>query len=210
MNSLIPELVDHVDFRKGTVYFAQDGEFGSAGAAIIYLSTRQPQSYVKLGGGTYDFWRGLVVDNSTVGRGNLLSAFEFQSYNGPWILSENVQSITAFSNTPWATMTTAAAQLPGLQHRLGFDRSDSAPGRERRFALAPRLHQPTTAVVRHASAPMRNSGVARRTRPRRPTSTRPTTTWTCGRTSRSTSTIRQRRSIPTVRPARDERFQSQA
>ena len=32
LNFLIPELVDHVDYRKG-LYFAQGGDFASAGAA---------------------------------------------------------------------------------------------------------------------------------------------------------------------------------
>lgn len=90
INFLIPELIDHVDFRKGP-YFAKDGDFASAGAADISLSTAFPQSYVKLGGGTFNFWRGLIVDSSQLGRGTLLTAFEFQSYDGPWVLSENLQ-----------------------------------------------------------------------------------------------------------------------
>lgn len=90
LNFLIPELIDHVDYRKGT-YFAQDGDFASAGAADIYLSRNLPQSYVKFGGGMYDFWRLLTVDSSQVGRGTLFTAFEYQTYNGPWVLPEDGQ-----------------------------------------------------------------------------------------------------------------------
>jgi hypothetical protein len=90
INFLIPELIDHVDYRKGT-YFAQDGDFASAGAADIYVSNSLPQSYVKFGGGMYDFWRLLTVDSSQLGRGTLFTAFEYQTYNGPWVLPEDGQ-----------------------------------------------------------------------------------------------------------------------
>ena len=39
LNFLIPELVDHIDYRKGP-YFAQNGDFSSAGSAdIAYVAT---------------------------------------------------------------------------------------------------------------------------------------------------------------------------
>lgn len=139
LNFLIPELVDHVDFRKGP-YYAQDGDFASAGAADVSLSFGFPQSYVKLGGGTYDFWRALVVDSSDVGRGTLLTAFEFQSYDGPWVLPEDVQKYNgvmkytvgdddfgaAVSFLGYRNRWTSTDQVPrravdaGLISRLGF------------------------------------------------------------------------------------------
>jgi hypothetical protein len=139
LNFLIPELIDHVDFRKGP-YYAQDGDFASAGAADISLSQGFPQSYVKLGGGSYDFWRALVVDSSEFRQGTLLTAFEFQAYDGPWVLPENVQKYNgvmkytvgddefggAVSLLGYSNRWTATDQIPrraveaGLISRLGF------------------------------------------------------------------------------------------
>ena len=89
LNSLIPELVDAINFRKGP-YYADVGDFGSAGSADIRLARTLPDSYVKLGGGSYDFWRVLTVDSSRVGAGNLLTAFEYVNYDGPWTVPEGV------------------------------------------------------------------------------------------------------------------------
>jgi hypothetical protein len=139
LNFLIPELIDHVDFRKGP-YYAQDGDFASAGAADISLSQGFPQSYVKLGGGSYEFWRALVVDSSEFRQGTLLTAFEFQAYDGPWVLPENVQKYNgvmkytvgddefggAVSLLGYSNRWTATDQIPrraveaGLISRLGF------------------------------------------------------------------------------------------
>jgi len=95
LNSLIPELVESVHFRKGP-YYAEIGDFGSVGAADIRTFRELPQSFVKLGGGMYDFWRALVVDSSDVGRGNLMTVFEYQDYDGPWVVPENVSKYNGF------------------------------------------------------------------------------------------------------------------
>jgi hypothetical protein len=94
LNWLIPELVESIEFKKGP-YYAEVGDFGSAGAAAINLFKGQEQSYVKLGGGSYDFWRMLLVDSSRTssrlfGDGNLLTVFEYVNYDGPWVNPEGV------------------------------------------------------------------------------------------------------------------------
>lgn len=95
LNSLIPELVETVHFRKGP-YYAEVGDFGSVGSADIRLMRDLPQSYVKFGGGMYDFWRVLEVDSSQVGRGTLLTVFEYQHYDGPWVVSEDGNKYNGF------------------------------------------------------------------------------------------------------------------
>lgn len=87
LNSLIPELVDSIYFRKGP-YYADVGDFSSVGSANINLAQRLPESYVKVGGGSYDFWRVLTVDSSRVGQGNLMTVFEYVNYDGPWNVPE--------------------------------------------------------------------------------------------------------------------------
>ena len=47
LNFLIPELVQRIDYRKGP-YFADEGDFASAGAARIRLTDRLPQGMASL------------------------------------------------------------------------------------------------------------------------------------------------------------------
>jgi hypothetical protein len=125
LNSLIPELVETVHYRKGP-YYAEVGDFGSVGSADIRYSNSLPQSYVKLGGGMYDFWRMLLVDSSDVGQGSLLTVFEYQSYDGPWGVPEGGNKYNgvlkytigddefgaAFSALAYANSWTSTDQIP--------------------------------------------------------------------------------------------------
>ena len=88
LNHVIPELVEYVDFKKGP-YYAEVGEFSSAGSAHIHLFDELPQGLVKLGIGADEFYRGVVANSLRLEGGILLGAFEVQSYDGPWVHPEN-------------------------------------------------------------------------------------------------------------------------
>ena len=83
-NFLIPELVSGVQFRKGP-YYAENGDFSSAGSANINYFNVLEQPLVTLTGGSFDYGRFLGAVSPRVGRGHLLTAFEFERDNGPWI-----------------------------------------------------------------------------------------------------------------------------
>ena len=83
-NFLIPELVSGVQFRKGP-YYAETGDFSSAGSANINYFNVLEQPLVTLTGGSFDYGRFLGAVSPRVGRGHLLTAFEFERDNGPWI-----------------------------------------------------------------------------------------------------------------------------
>jgi len=80
---VIPELVDYVTFRKGP-YYADVGDFASAGTADLHLFNTLPDGLVKLGVGQDDFYRLVVAHSPRLGPGHLLYAFEGSYYNGPW------------------------------------------------------------------------------------------------------------------------------
>ena len=88
LNFLIPELVDTVHYRKG-VYFADVGDFGSAGSADINYVKSLPQGIAELTAGSFGYYRGLVADSSKLGDGNLLYAGELGHNDGPWTHPEN-------------------------------------------------------------------------------------------------------------------------
>jgi hypothetical protein len=94
LNYLIPELVDRIDYIKGP-YFANEGDFSSAGAASIrYRSTLdQPFAAVTLGQQGY---RRLLMAGSapiTTGGPTLLAALELEHDDGPWTVPEGLKKI---------------------------------------------------------------------------------------------------------------------
>ncbi len=83
-NFLIPELVSGVQFRKGP-YYAQNGDFSSAGSATINYFNVLDRPLVSLTTGSFDYRRFLGAVSPRVGRGTLLTAFEFEKDAGPWV-----------------------------------------------------------------------------------------------------------------------------
>jgi hypothetical protein len=80
LNFMIPELIETVDYRKGS-YFADQGDFASAGAATI----------LQLEGGSYGYGRFLFASSPAVGAGHLLYAFEASHSDGPWDHPDDLQ-----------------------------------------------------------------------------------------------------------------------
>jgi hypothetical protein len=83
LNFLIPELVTGVEYKKGT-YFAEEGDFGTAGAAHIAYANRLDAPIAQLSADDYGYRRALVAGSSTLARGDLLYAFEGFHNDGPW------------------------------------------------------------------------------------------------------------------------------
>ncbi|PWT70781.1 MAG: TonB-dependent receptor, partial [Proteobacteria bacterium] len=83
LNFMIPELVDRIDFKKGP-YFAEEGDFASAGSAHFRYFDSLPKGFVQATVGEFGYERGVVAASPHVGNGHLLLGFEYQHNNGPW------------------------------------------------------------------------------------------------------------------------------
>jgi len=83
LNFLIPELVSGVQFQKGP-YFADQGDFATAGSANISYASALDRPLVRVGGGGEGYGRALFAASPRVGRGHLLTAIEFGHDDGPW------------------------------------------------------------------------------------------------------------------------------
>jgi outer membrane receptor protein involved in Fe transport len=88
INFLIPELVAGVQFSKGP-YFADQGDFATAGASNINYATTLDRSIVHLERGAYDFGRALFAASPKLGRGHVLMAFEVSTNSGPWAVPDS-------------------------------------------------------------------------------------------------------------------------
>ncbi|BBL77096.1 TonB-dependent receptor [Methylomagnum ishizawai] len=83
LNSIIPELVDKVDYGKGP-YYAEQGDFASAGYAQFHTFHRLAEGIAKFTGGEYDYYRGVLANSNRIGNGDLLYAGEVAFFEGPW------------------------------------------------------------------------------------------------------------------------------
>ena len=92
VNFLIPELVAGVQFSKGP-YFAEQGDFATAGASNINYATSLDRPSVHLEKGTYGFSRALFAASPKVGNGNVLLAFETSNNSGPWSVPDSYQKL---------------------------------------------------------------------------------------------------------------------
>jgi len=88
INFLIPELVAGVQYSKGP-YFADQGDFATAGASNINYATTLERPIVRLEAGTYDFGRALLAASPTFGKGHMLAAFETSTNAGPWSVPDS-------------------------------------------------------------------------------------------------------------------------
>ena len=93
-NFLIPELVSGVQYRKGP-YYAEHGDFSSAGSANINYFNVLDRPIVTLVGGSFGYERFLGAASPRVGKGHLLGAFEWERDNGPWVSPNNKDKFNA-------------------------------------------------------------------------------------------------------------------
>jgi TonB dependent receptor-like, beta-barrel/TonB-dependent Receptor Plug Domain len=169
LNFLIPELATNVTYTKGP-YYADEGDFSSVGSVHInYLDTLGPQiSYTN---GTLGYERFFGGGSMGLGVGNLLGAFEWQHYNGPWDNPDELHKINAvlrysvgdnhdgFSITAmhyhgmWNSTTDQPQRAidEGLIGRFGsLDPSDG--GRAQRTSLTAQLYKPLAGGELQANA----------------------------------------------------------
>jgi hypothetical protein len=88
INSIIPELVDKVEYGKGP-YYAEVGDFSAAGYAKMSSVKKLDEGILKFTAGSFDYYRTLVANSQKLGEGDLLYAGEFNLYNGVWEVPED-------------------------------------------------------------------------------------------------------------------------
>ncbi|WP_230874632.1 TonB-dependent receptor [Methylomonas sp. LL1] len=91
INSIIPELVEKVEYGKGP-YYAEVGDFAAAGYAKMHTMNKLKDGGIaKFTAGEYDYYRGLVANSNSLGDGDLLYAAEFNLYDGVWNVPEDTK-----------------------------------------------------------------------------------------------------------------------
>jgi hypothetical protein len=83
MNTVIPEFVRRVNFEKGP-YYADIGNYGSAGSARVEYFKTLPRNFMNAEGGAFGFWRAVFGISQKLGPGSLLYGGEIYHHDGPW------------------------------------------------------------------------------------------------------------------------------
>ena len=83
LNFLIPELISDLHFKKGP-YYADQGDFATAGAVRMDLANEIPDS-ATLGLGGYGYRRALLMGSITVAGGTMLGAGDLTATTVPLI-----------------------------------------------------------------------------------------------------------------------------
>jgi hypothetical protein len=87
-NFLIPELVSGLQFRKGP-YFAEIGDFSTAGSANVNYFNSLDRPFAVLSGGGDGWGRFVGAASPRLGPGHLLVAAELNHNNGPWVRADH-------------------------------------------------------------------------------------------------------------------------
>jgi hypothetical protein len=157
MNIVIPEFVRRVNFEKGP-YYADIGNYGSAGSAHVEYFKTLPENFMKVEGGMLGYGRAVFGASQKLGAGNLLYGGEAYYDNGPWVHPDaftKVNGLLAFSQGDDANglgitargyhgrwhssdqIPVSAVSLVGLYGTL--DPTDG--GHSQRYSLQPEWHR---------------------------------------------------------------------
>ena len=95
MNTVIPEFVKRVNYEKGP-YYADVGNYGSAGSAHVEFFKTLPQNFFKVEGGMYGYGRAVFGVSQKLGSGNLLYGGEVYHDDGPWTHPDDYYKFNGF------------------------------------------------------------------------------------------------------------------
>jgi hypothetical protein len=94
LNFLIPEIAAGLQYKKGP-YYAEEGDFSSAGSVNINYADTLPQGVASISAGQQGFKRLLIADSPKLGAGNLLYAIELQTKDGSWTTPEDYRKFNS-------------------------------------------------------------------------------------------------------------------
>jgi TonB-dependent receptor-like protein len=128
LSFLIPELVSGVQFSKGP-YFADQGDFATAGAANINYTNGLDRPIVRIGGGGEGYRRTLVgVSPAVSGRARLLAALEVVHNDGPWVNPDDYRKVNAVVRYTQGDALNGFSAT-GMGYRGAWNSTDQIPKR---------------------------------------------------------------------------------
>jgi hypothetical protein len=127
INFLIPELIQSVNVRKGP-YYADVGDFSSAGSVAIDYLNRLPKNLAEVAFGSFGYRRGVAAGSTAVGAGTMLAAVEGIKYDGPWDVPDNVRKMNGVLRYSQGTATDGLT-LTAMAYSNGWNSTDQVAQR---------------------------------------------------------------------------------
>ena len=127
LNFLIPELVSGVQFSKGP-YFAEHGDFSTAGAANINYTNSLARPIVRIAGGGQGFGRALAAASRAAGGGVVLGAVEVMHNDGPWVRPDDFRKVNGVLRYSRGDALNGLA-LTAMGYRGEWNSTDQIPRR---------------------------------------------------------------------------------
>ena len=127
LNWLMPETVNSLDIRKGP-YFADEGDFGSAGNLHIGLIDSVPKAIAQVTAGSFGYERFFGMDSAKAGNGNVLIAAEIGAYNGPWVNPDEMRKYNGLLRYTQGTATDGFS-ITGMAYSNKWNSTDQVPQR---------------------------------------------------------------------------------
>jgi len=131
LNFLIPELVQQIDYRKGT-YFAQNGDFSAAGSADIHYRNQLDHPIAAFTAGSHKYRRVLLAGSFPLfpARGSpgptLLAAVEGLEQDGPWKSPERMRKLNGLLRLSDGD-TARGWSVDGLSYQAHWNSTDQVP-----------------------------------------------------------------------------------
>jgi outer membrane receptor protein involved in Fe transport len=119
VNGLLPEIVERIDYRKGT-YRADVGDFSMVAASFITTIDRLDAPFIAFEGGGNGWGRFAAGGTAELGGGALTGLGEFKTYDGPWQLEEALEHTSVWGKylrqTSFGTMALTLSVYHGDWH----------------------------------------------------------------------------------------------
>ena len=127
LNWLIPELVSRISYKKGP-YFADEGDFSSAGVARLGLFDSLPDGIASSTAGDNGYTRGLLTQSVPWQNGKLLYALETAHNNGPWEQPERFHRANGVLRFSTAS-DNSRSSLTAMAYTAAWHSTDQIPQR---------------------------------------------------------------------------------
>jgi hypothetical protein len=127
INFLIPELVAGVQYSKGP-YFADQGDFTTAGAANINYATSLEGPIAHVEKGSYGYGRALFAASPKVGNGHVLAALEVSTNAGPWAVPDSYRKLNGVARFSQGNSVNGWS-LTGMGYHGKWNATEGSPQR---------------------------------------------------------------------------------
>jgi outer membrane receptor protein involved in Fe transport len=128
LNWVIPEVVEKVEVTKGP-YFAQYGDFDTAGAFNLVTKKNAEASSFSLTAGQFHTWRALTIASPDLGDWKPLLAAEMYRTNGPFQAPEGLTRFSLFGKLSRQLDASSSLALSYTGYGVGWSASGQIPSR---------------------------------------------------------------------------------